>query len=255
MQFWIMLQAAITLCKGRRNFILKPAVGDIRDGEAPVCDEQTGAPEGVAHGVEHVEAPAGGKHGDEHDQAPAGAVNLLSALQAKRAVRLSIQCCLCLVTPCAEEEGQPPPPDPLPGTCIQSILNAISGAKLSDDIQKLLIEFSDVFATELPEGVPPDRGAFETIPLQHNAEPPFRPIYRLSPLERKEMIKQISELLAKLKIESSLSPYGAPILFVTKKDGTLRKVIDYRALNKLTIKNRYPLPRIDDLLDQLQGLQ
>ena len=211
-------------------------------------DEQTGAPKGVAHGVEHGEAPAGVEHSSEHDQAPAGAVNMLSALQAKRAVRLSIQCCLCLVTPCAEEEGQPmtTATSPPPGTSIQPSLNVICDAELSDDMQKLLSEFGDVFATELPEGVPPDRGAFETIPLVHNAEPPFRPIYRLSPLERKEAIRQITELLTKRKIEPSLAPYGAPILFVTKKDGTLRMVIDYRALNKLTIKNRYPLPRIDD---------
>jgi hypothetical protein len=114
----------ISLCKGRRTFVLKPAVGDIRDNEGPetpVGGVQTEAPAGVAHGVE--QAPAGVQHGGEHGRAPAGGVNMLSALQAKRAVRSSLQCCLCLVTSCAEEEGQQPAPapspSPTPGTSIQ----------------------------------------------------------------------------------------------------------------------------------------
>ena len=120
-------------------------------------------------------------------------------------------------------------------------------------MRAVLHEFKDVFATELPAGVPQDRNAFEMIPMEPHTVPPFKPMYRLSPLEREEVIRQIKELLSKGLIEPSLSPYGAPILFVKKKDGSLRMVIDYRSLNKLTVKNRYPLPRIDDLLDQLQG--
>ena len=113
--------------------------------------------------------------------------------------------------------------------------------------------YSNVFAAKLPPGIPADRGAFVTIPTDLAAEPPFRHMYRLNPQEREEVIKQITELLHQGLIELSTSPYGAPILFVAKKDGTLRMVIDYRALNKIIVKNRYPLPRIDDLLDQLQG--
>ena len=120
-------------------------------------------------------------------------------------------------------------------------------------VQAVLSEFQDVFATVLPSGVPADRGAFETSSLEPDAVPPFKPIYRLSPMERQEVERQLAELLEKGLIEPSLSPYGAPILFVAKKDGSLRMVIDYRALNKQTVKNRYPLPRIDDLLNQLQG--
>ena len=116
-----------------------------------------------------------------------------------------------------------------------------------------LLQYADVFATEIPKGVPQDRGAFKTIPFEPGAVPPFRPIYRLSPLEKEEVAEQIGELLAKGLIEPSLSPFGAPILFVAKQDGSLRMAVDYRALNKLTIKNRYPLPRVDDLLDKLQG--
>ena len=77
--------------------------------------------------------------------------------------------------------------------------------------------------------------------------------YRTTPLELKELKLQLQELLEKGFIRPSLSPWGAPVLFVKKKDGTLRLCIDYRQLNKLTIKNKYPLPRIDDLFDQLKG--
>ena len=72
-------------------------------------------------------------------------------------------------------------------------------------------------------------------------------------VELKELKLQLQELLEKRFIRPSVSPWGAPVLFVKKKDGTLRLCIDYRQLNKLTIKNKYPLPRIDDLFDQLKG--
>ncbi|GJT55108.1 putative reverse transcriptase domain-containing protein [Tanacetum coccineum] len=83
--------------------------------------------------------------------------------------------------------------------------------------------------------------------------PVARAPYRLAPSEMKELSKQLQELLEKGFIRPSSSPWGAPVLFVKKKDGSFRICIDYRELNKLTIKNRYPLPRIDDLFDQLQG--
>ena len=79
--------------------------------------------------------------------------------------------------------------------------------------------------------------------------------FRLAPAELKELKEQLQELLDKGFIRPNTSPWGAPVLFVKKKDGTLRLCIDYRELNKVTIKNKYPLPRIDDLFDQLQGAQ
>jgi hypothetical protein len=82
---------------------------------------------------------------------------------------------------------------------------------------------------------------------------PCLPIYRLSQPELAELRKHVADLLLKGYIEPSTSPYGAPVLFVRKKDGSLRLCIDYRALSKVTIKNNYPLPRIDDLLDRLNG--
>ena len=77
----------------------------------------------------------------------------------------------------------------------------------------------------------------------------------MAPVELKELKIQLQELLDKRFIQPSVSPWGAPVLFVKKKDGTMRICIDYRELNKLTIKNKYPLPRIDDLFDQLRGAQ
>lgn len=125
-------------------------------------------------------------------------------------------------------------------------------APVPAQIQGLLTSYADVFA-ELPAGLPPDRGVGHTIPLQEGAKPPFRNLYRLSPLEQAEVKKQVTDLLAKGWIQPSTSPYGAPVLFVGKPDGSLRMCVDYRALNALTVKNRYPMPRIEDLFDQLAG--
>ena len=75
----------------------------------------------------------------------------------------------------------------------------------------------------------------------------------MAPLELQELKEQLQELLERGVIRLSVSPWGAPVLFVKKKDGSMRLCIDYRELNRVTIRNRYPLPRIDDLFDQLQG--
>mgnify|MGYP006280086663 CR=1 FL=1 len=116
----------------------------------------------------------------------------------------------------------------------------------------LLKEFADVFPSDLP-GLPPQRDIDHHIDLEPGHPPPARPIYRLSYKELAELKKQINELLDQGFIRPSKSPFGAPILFVPKKDGTLRMCIDYRALNKITIKNRYPLPHTGELLDRLHG--
>ncbi|KAJ0863857.1 putative nucleotidyltransferase, Ribonuclease H [Helianthus annuus] len=113
-------------------------------------------------------------------------------------------------------------------------------------------EFPDVFPEDLP-GLPPQRQVEFRIDLVPGAAPVAKASYRLAPSEMQELSTQLQELLDKGFIRPSFSPWGAPVLFVKKKDGTMRMCIDYRELNKLTIKNRYPLPRIDDLFDQLQG--
>nr|GFC38811.1 putative reverse transcriptase domain-containing protein [Tanacetum cinerariifolium] len=89
------------------------------------------------------------------------------------------------------------------------------------------------------------------IDLVPGAIPVARAPYRLAPSEMKELAEQLQELSDKGFIRPSSSPWGAPVLFIKKKGGSLRMCIDYRELNKLTVKNRYPLPRIDDLFDQI----
>ena len=113
-------------------------------------------------------------------------------------------------------------------------------------------EFPDVFPDELP-GLPPDREIEFCIDLVPGAQPVSITPYRMAPAELVELRKQLDELLEKGYIRSSTSPWGAPVLFAKKADGSLRLCVDYRKLNQLTIKNKYPLPRIDDLFDQLGG--
>nr|GEU66466.1 reverse transcriptase domain-containing protein [Tanacetum cinerariifolium] len=116
----------------------------------------------------------------------------------------------------------------------------------------VICNFPEVFPDDLP-GLPPPRQVKLKIELIPGAEPLGHAPYRLAPSELKELSNQLKELSEKGFIRPSSSPWGAPVLFVKKKDGSFHMCIDYRELNKLTIKNRYPLSRIDDLFDQLQG--
>nr|GFD31617.1 putative reverse transcriptase domain, aspartic peptidase domain protein [Tanacetum cinerariifolium] len=118
--------------------------------------------------------------------------------------------------------------------------------------QPIVSEFSDVFPDELP-GIPPVREVEFNIELIPGAEPISKNPYRMAPIELKELKDQLQELLERSCIRPSVSPWGAPVLFVKKKDGSMRLCIDYHELNKITIRNHYPLPRIEDLFDQLQG--
>ncbi|GJX03189.1 putative reverse transcriptase domain-containing protein [Tanacetum coccineum] len=113
-------------------------------------------------------------------------------------------------------------------------------------------EFPEVFPEDLP-GLPPARQVEFQIDLVPGAAPVARAPYRLAPAEMQELSTQLQELSDKGFIRPSSSPWGAPVLFVKKKDGSFWMCIDYRELNKLTVKNRYPLLRINDLFDQLQG--
>ncbi|GJZ29391.1 putative reverse transcriptase domain-containing protein [Tanacetum coccineum] len=138
-------------------------------------------------------------------------------------------------------------------------LAQISAKKEEDKSERKQIEdvpivrdFPEVFPEDLP-GLPPARPVEFQIDLVPGAAPVARAPYRLAPSEMKELSEQLQELSDKGFIRPSSSPWGAPVLFVKKKDGSFRMCIDYRELNKLTVKNRYPLPRIDDLFDQLQG--
>ncbi|GKE32841.1 putative reverse transcriptase domain-containing protein [Tanacetum coccineum] len=108
------------------------------------------------------------------------------------------------------------------------------------------------FPKDLP-GIPPAKQVEFKIDLVPGAAPVAWVPYRLAPSEMKELAEQLQELSDKGFIRPSSSPWGGPVLFVKKKDGSFRMCIDYHEMNKLTVKNRYPLPRIDDLFDQLQG--
>ena len=109
-----------------------------------------------------------------------------------------------------------------------------------------------MFPDEMP-GMPPFREVEFCIDLTPRATPISKAPYRMAPAKLKELKAQLEELLEKRYIRPSTPPCGAPVLFVKKKNGALRLCIDYRELNKITVRNRYPLPRIDDLFNQLRG--
>ena len=113
-------------------------------------------------------------------------------------------------------------------------------------------EYPDVFLEELP-GMPPDRDIEFVIDLIPRTSPIAKRPYRMAASELAELKKKLRELQESGFIRPSSSPWGAPVLFVKKKDGSMRMCVDYRALNEVTIKNKYPLPNIDDLFDQLKG--
>ena len=119
-------------------------------------------------------------------------------------------------------------------------------------LPRVVCEYEDVFPDELP-GLPLHRDVDFIIELHPGTLPISMTPHRMALDELQELKVQLQELLDKGFIRLSTSPWGAPVLFSKKKDKTLRLCIDYRQLNKVTIKNRYPLPRIDDLFDQVRG--
>lgn len=134
----------------------------------------------------------------------------------------------------------------------QSVVLSTKLISKEKSLQDKVNEFPYVFPGELP-GLPPDRDIDFAIQVVPRTNPISKAPYRMSPIELQELKKQLKELEDKGFICPSVSPWGAPVLFVKKKDDNLRLCTDYRELNKVTIKNNYPLPRIDDLFDQLQG--
>jgi hypothetical protein len=112
-------------------------------------------------------------------------------------------------------------------------------------------DYPDVFA-EISSGLPPDREIEFTIDLLSGTQPIDKAPYRMAPIELKELKEQLQELLDLGFICPSVSPWGEPVLFVRKNDGSMRLCIDYHELNRVMIKNKYHFPRIDDLFDQLK---
>jgi len=155
-------------------------------------------------------------------------LELISSKQAVREIEAGVTCCMIV----AQAEKM-------------STAEKISRIPIVD-------EYADVFPDEIPE-LPPSRDVDFSIDLIPGVGPVSMAPYKMAPAELAELKKQIEDLLEKKFIRPSASPWGAPVLLVKKKDGSSRLCVDYRQLNKLTIKNKYPLPRIDDLLDQLRG--
>jgi hypothetical protein len=137
---------------------------------------------------------------------------------------------------------------PAPATAIA--VNHLEGTALEDI--RVVCDYLDVFPEELP-GMPLDRDVEFVIDLLPGTAPISKRPYRMYSDQLQELKAQIKELMGKWFIRASSSPWGAPVIFVGKKDGTQRMCVDYRSLNDVTIKNKYPLPRIEDLFDQMRG--
>ncbi|RDX64026.1 hypothetical protein CR513_57469, partial [Mucuna pruriens] len=120
-------------------------------------------------------------------------------------------------------------------------------------VDYLLQEFTDVFPDEIPYGLPPLRGIEHQIDLILSCTIPNRPAYRTNPKETKQIQKQVNELLQKGFVKESLSPCSIPVILVPKKDATWRMCVDSQTINKITVKYKYPIPRLDDMLDELFG--
>ena len=115
-------------------------------------------------------------------------------------------------------------------------------------------DFAEVFSKKKASQLPPHRGRLDhSITLEEGSKPTYGPIYNLSETELSVLKEYIEEHLERGSIKPSTSPFGAPVLFVKKADGSLRLCVDYRALNRMTIKNRYPLPLIQELMDRVNG--
>ncbi|CAI7906145.1 unnamed protein product, partial [Closterium sp. NIES-53] len=169
-------------------------------------------------------------------------LQLISAKQFGKAIRGGEAVFLGLIT-----EVQPTSPDAVTPT----ISASHEDEELTRGVEKLLEKNSGVFPEDLPAELPPKRAADHRIELIPGSTPPVRPTYKMSAVELKELKKLLEDLLAKEFIQPSSSPYASQVLFVRKKGGSLRMCVDYRGLNKITVKNRYPLPRIDELFEQV----
>ncbi|GJU08761.1 putative reverse transcriptase domain-containing protein, partial [Tanacetum coccineum] len=169
--------------------------------------------------------------GDDYDGGSKSKLNIISCMKTQKYLQKGCPVYLAQVTSKKTEDQ--------------------SEEKRLEDVP-IVREFLKVFPEDLP-GLPPARQVEFQIDLVPGAALVARAPYRLAPAELQDLSTQLQELSNREFIRPSSSPWGAPVLFVKKKDGSFRMCIDYRELNRLTVKNRYPLPRIDDLFDQLQG--
>lgn len=173
----------------------------------------------------------------------------LSAQQVKRMARSDPEQLFMIYIERAGDNGQP-------ATAAVNTMDTQQSQEDDEDTQQILKDFPDVFPNELPAGLPMARPGFDhTIELLPGSQPVSRPLTRMSPKELDILKTSLTELMDKQFIETSSSPWGANVVFASKKDGEVRLCYDYRQLNKLTVKNRYPLPRTDELFDRMHGAQ
>ncbi|KAG7563749.1 Retrotransposon gag domain [Arabidopsis suecica] len=135
----------------------------------------------------------------------------------------------------------------------ECLSTGLGDIELPAEVQAVLDQYKDIFPEEIPPGLPPIRGIEHQIDLVPGSALPNKPSYRMNPEESKELGKQVRDLMEKGYIRESLSPCAVPVLLVPKKDGTWRMCVDCRAINNITIKYRHPIPRLDDMLDELSG--
>jgi hypothetical protein len=133
------------------------------------------------------------------------------------------------------------------------VLTNTSMDELPEEVQELLENFVDIVVDELPNSLPPIKSISHHIDLIPGESMPNKETYRLTPLENEEVKNQVQELLDKGLVRESLSPCVVPIVLIPKKDGGWRMCTDSRAINKITIRYRFPFPRMDDLMDYLSG--
>lgn len=144
-------------------------------------------------------------------------------------------------------------PTPIPTVNLVEEAEELDLSQIPPELHQVIMDHRSTFRNELPPNLPPERECDHKIELETGARPIMGPIYPMSLKENDEIKAQTDKLKELGLIRDSKSPYGSPVLLVKKADGSQRLCVDYRALNKVTIKNRYPLPRIRELLDRLQG--
>ena len=180
------------------------------------------------------------------DEIPDVHLNFISGQQARHALRRGDQGFLAYVT--AEQ-----PAIKTDKVDLESMIKVESEGSPRSQLLELLKEYQDVFPKTLPTRLPPLRQVNHEIDLELGSKPPSRAPYRLSQPQLDELQAQLSALLEKGLIEPSKSPFGAPVFFVKKTDGSWRLVCDWRELNRITVKNEACLPNTDDLFDTIQG--
>lgn len=185
------------------------------------------------------------KPSDQPQEAAAPRIIEMSALQVKKlAASNPDSLFLIVIEPdCSDATADPP----------ATIATVVISQYSNEWTQKLLKEYQDVFPDDLPPGLPPQRAVDHRIELLPGSQPVCHPLIRMSPRELDILKKHLADLNNKEFIEPSISPWGANIVFAHKKDGEIRVCYDYRPVNKQSVKNKYPLPRTDELFDRLRG--